>query len=166
MINDRDAHQLRYSTQYAGNLVALNKVPRATGLSWNEAFAAISSVPAEIMGMGGKLGSLKSGRQADVVIWDGDPLELSTQVENVLIDGVEQSLSNRQIRLRDRYRNPAPGALPKPSTSFSRHNEGQRCRRPALRLPAGRDRHRTGRYRQPPYCLPALPVFLTLGSER
>jgi imidazolonepropionase-like amidohydrolase len=113
MINDRDAHQLRYSTQYAGNLVALNKVPRATGLSWNEAFAAISSVPAEIMGMGGKLGSLKSGRQADVVIWDGDPLELSTQVENVLIDGVEQSLSNRQIRLRDRYRNPAPGALPK-----------------------------------------------------
>ena len=113
MINDRDAHQLRYSVQYAGNLVALNKVPRATGLSWNEAFAAISSVPAEIMDMGGQLGSLKTGRQADVVIWDGDPLELSTQVEKVLIDGVEQSLSNRQLRLRDRYRNPTPGALPK-----------------------------------------------------
>ncbi len=113
MINDRDAHQLRYSMQYAGNLVALNRIPRAAGLSWDEAFAAISSKPAEIMGMGSKLGSLKAGRQGDVVIWTGDPLELSTQVETVFIDGVEQSLSNRQERLRERYRNPAPGALPK-----------------------------------------------------
>lgn len=113
MINDRDAHQLRYSMQYAGNLVALNKVPRATGLSWDEAFAAISSKPAEIMGMGGQLGSLKAGRKGDVVIWTGDPLELSTQVESVFIDGVEQSLSNRQERLRERYRNPTPGVLPK-----------------------------------------------------
>lgn len=113
MINDRDAHQLRYSVQYAGNLVALNKVPRASGLSWGEAFAAISSGPAEIMGMGAQLGSLKPGRRADVVIWTGDPLELSTQVERVFIDGVEQSLSNRQQRLRDRYRNPTPSALPK-----------------------------------------------------
>lgn len=113
MINDRDAHQLRYSVQYAGNLVALNNVPRATGLTWGEAFAAISSKPAEIMGMGAQLGSLKAGRKADVVIWTGDPLELSTQVEQVFIDGVEQSLSNRQKRLRDRYRNPTPGALPK-----------------------------------------------------
>ncbi len=113
MINDRDAHQLRYSMQYAGNLVALNKVPRATGLSWDEAFAAISSKPAEIMGMGAQLGSLKAGRRGDVVIWTGDPLELSTQVESVFIDGVEQSLTNRQQRLRERYRNPAPGALPK-----------------------------------------------------
>ena len=113
MINDRDAHQLRYSVQYAGNLVALTKVPRATGLTWDEAFAAISSVPAEIMDMGGQLGSLKAGRNADVVIWTGDPLELSTQVEKVMIDGVDQSLSNRQMRLRDRYSNPTPGALPK-----------------------------------------------------
>ena len=113
MINDRDAHQLRYSVQYAGNLVALNKVPRATGLSWDEAFAAISSGPAEIMDLGGKLGSLQAGRQADVVIWTGDPLELSTQVDKVIIDGVDQSLSNRQMRLRDRYSNPTPGALPK-----------------------------------------------------
>ena len=113
MINDRDAHQLRYSMQYAGNLVALNKVPRASGLSWDEAFAAISSGPAQIMGLGSKLGSLKAGRQGDVVIWTGDPLELTTQVDKVFIDGVEQSLSNRQERLRERYRNPAPGALPK-----------------------------------------------------
>ena len=113
MINDRDTHQIRYSMQYAGNLVALNKVPRATGLTWSDAFATISSRPAEIMGMGTQLGSLKAGRRGDVVIWTGDPLELSTQVEKVFIDGVEQSLSNRQERLRERYRNPAPGSLPK-----------------------------------------------------
>jgi imidazolonepropionase-like amidohydrolase len=103
MIDDRDAHQIRYSTQYAGNLVALGRVPGATGLSWGEAFAAISSWPAEIMGLGNEIGSLQAGRRADVVIWDGDPLELSSNVDLVLIDGVQQPLTSRQTRLRDRY---------------------------------------------------------------
>jgi imidazolonepropionase-like amidohydrolase len=113
MIDDNEAHQIRYVPQYAGNLVALSKVPRASGLSWAEAFAAISSTPAAIMGLDGELGSLRSGRRADVVIWTGDPLELSSQAEQVMIDGVPQSLTNRQDRLRERYRNPAPGDLPK-----------------------------------------------------
>jgi imidazolonepropionase-like amidohydrolase len=113
MMDDRDSHQLRYTPQYAGNLVSLQKVPGATGLSWDEAFAAISSVPAEIMGVGDRHGSLKAGRAADVVIWDGDPLELYAAATNVFIDGVEQPLGNRQDRLRDRYRTPQEGALPK-----------------------------------------------------
>ena len=113
MINDNDAHQIRYTPQYAGNLVSLTRVPRATGLSWDEAFAAITSVPANIMGMDGSLGSLKAGHKADVVIWSGDPLELDARAETVFIDGAEQPLSNRQERLRERYRQPAPGALPK-----------------------------------------------------
>lgn len=113
MINDRDSHQLRYTPQYAGNLVSLQKVPGATGLSWDEAFATISSVPADIMGVGDRLGSLKPGKAADVVVWDGDPLELSSAVVQVFIDGVEQPLGNRQDRLRDRYRNPVEGDLPK-----------------------------------------------------
>jgi imidazolonepropionase-like amidohydrolase len=113
MIDDRDAHQLRYTTQYAGNLVSLQKVPGATGLSWDEAFAAISSAPAEIMGVSDRYGSLKAGRAGDVVVWDGDPLELSSAPTAVFIDGVEQPLGNRQDRLRDRYRNPVEGALPK-----------------------------------------------------
>jgi imidazolonepropionase-like amidohydrolase len=113
MIDDRDAHQLRYSRQYAGNLVSLGKVPRASGLSWNEAFASISSAPADIMGVGDKLGSLKAGHAADVVIWDGDPLELSSAAEAVYIDGAPQPMQNRQNRLRDRYRTPNEGTLPK-----------------------------------------------------
>jgi imidazolonepropionase-like amidohydrolase len=113
MINDRDSHQLRYTTQYAGNIVSLQYVPGATGLTWDEAFAAISSVPAEIMGVGDRLGSLKAGRAADVVVWDGDPLELSSAATMVIIDGVKQPLGNRQNRLRDRYARPTEGDLPK-----------------------------------------------------
>lgn len=113
MINDNESHQVRYTTQYAGNLVSLQFVPGATGLTWDEAFAAISSVPAEIMGVGDRFGSLKTGRAADVVIWDGDPLELSSAATTVIIDGIEQPLGNRQDRLRDRYARPTEGDLPK-----------------------------------------------------
>ena len=105
--------QPRYAPQYAGNLVALTKMPGATGLSWGKAFAAISSVPAEILGMGERFGSLKPGRAGDVVIWDGDPLEGTSGVIAVYIDGVAQPLVNHQTRLRDRYRTPNEGALPK-----------------------------------------------------
>lgn len=112
MLNDNEAHQVRLSTQYAGNLVALTRIPGATGLNWNQAFAAISSAPAEALGLGDEIGSLRPGRRADVVIWDGDPLELSTGVDAVWIDGVRQSLTNRQTELRDRYRHPQEGALP------------------------------------------------------
>ena len=112
MINDDEARQVRVSTQYAGNLVALTRIPGATGLSWSEAFRAISSAPAEVMGLGGEIGSLRPGRRGDVLIWDGDPLELATGVDAVWIDGVRQNLENRQTRLRDRYRRPQEGALP------------------------------------------------------
>ncbi len=112
MINDDEARQVRVSTQYAGNLVALTRIPGATGLSWTEAFRAISSAPAEALGLDGEIGSLRPGRRGDVVIWDGDPLELATGVDAVWIDGVRQNLENRQTRLRDRYRRPQEGNLP------------------------------------------------------
>ncbi len=103
-INDDEARQVRLSLQYAGNLVALNDVPGATGLPWGEAFAALSSRPAEALGLGGELGSLRPGRRADVVIWSGDPLENASNAERVWVDGVEQPLVTRQTKLRDRYR--------------------------------------------------------------
>ncbi|NOU02100.1 MAG: amidohydrolase family protein [Novosphingobium sp.] len=105
--------QPRYAPQFAGNLVALTRVPRATGLTWGQAFAAISSGPAEVLGIADQVGTLKSGRAGDVVIWDGDPLEAGSGVVQVFIDGVEQPLTNHQTRLKDRYASPAEGALPK-----------------------------------------------------
>ncbi|NJC34092.1 imidazolonepropionase-like amidohydrolase [Sphingomonas jejuensis] len=113
MINDNDTRQARQSAQYAGNLVALTKVPGATGLQWGEALAAITSGPAEAMGLGDEIGSLRPGRRGDVVIWSGDPLELSSAPERVWIDGVAQPLETRQTRLRDRYATPTETALPK-----------------------------------------------------
>lgn len=113
MINDDEARQARLAKQYAGNLVALGKIPGASGLDWGAAFATISSKPAEALGIGGEFGSLRPGRHGDVVIWDGDPLELGTDAVSVFIDGVEQPLANRQTRLRDRYWKPTEGNLPK-----------------------------------------------------
>ena len=112
MINDDEARMARVSTQYAGNLVAIGRIPGHTGLSWDQAFAAISSLPAEAIGMADQIGSLRPGRRGDVVIWSGDPLELSSAVEAVWIDGVQQNLENRQTRLRERYRDPVEGQLP------------------------------------------------------
>jgi imidazolonepropionase-like amidohydrolase len=113
MINDNDTRQAMHAAQYAGNLVALTKVPGAKGLNWNDAFAAITSKPAEVIGMGAEIGSLRVGRRGDVVIWDGDPLEVTTGVTSVWIDGVSQPLETRQTRLRARYATPGEGALPK-----------------------------------------------------
>ena len=90
--------------QQAGNLVGLTRVPGATGLTWGEAFAAISSVPAMIAGVGENGGTLKPGALGDVVVWDGDPLEVSSAPVRVFIDGVEQPLVNHQTRLAERYR--------------------------------------------------------------
>lgn len=100
-------------TQYAGNLVALAKVPGATGLNWGEAFATITSKPAQALGMDGEIGSLRPGRRADVVIWTGDPLEVTSAPLAVYIDGAAQPATSRQRRLRDRYMTPNEGALPK-----------------------------------------------------
>nr|WP_302054059.1 amidohydrolase family protein [Sphingomonas tagetis] len=113
MINDDEARQARLVKQYAGNLVALGKVPGASGLDWGQAFAAISSKPAEAMGMGGEFGSLRPGRRGDIVLWDGDPLEIGSAAVRVYIDGIEQPLATRQDKLKQRYFDPKEGALPK-----------------------------------------------------
>lgn len=113
MVNDDEARQVRLARQHAGNLVAIGRLPGASGLSWGDAFAAITSRPAEAVGMGSELGSLRAGRRADVVIWDGDPLENSSAAVSVMIDGVQQPMENHQTKLRDRYRTLPEGQLPK-----------------------------------------------------
>ena len=112
-INEDEARQARWEKQFAGNLVALGRIPGASGLDWGEAFATITARPAEALGMGDEFGSLRPGRRGDVVIWDGDPLEIGTSAVSVFIDGVEQPMTSRQTRLRERYWDPKEGALPK-----------------------------------------------------
>jgi len=112
-IGANDAPGEHVLTQYAGNLVAISRVPGATGLNWGQAFAAITSRPADAVGMGAEIGSLAPGRRADAVLWSGDPLELSSHPEAIWIDGRPQPTASRQTRLRDRYRRATEGALPK-----------------------------------------------------
>jgi cytosine/adenosine deaminase-related metal-dependent hydrolase len=112
MIDDNDTRYLFNQRQYAANLVALAKVPGAAGVRWGEALAMITSKPAEVVGMGGQVGSLARGRAGDVVIWSGDPLELASKAEAVWIDGVAQPLESRQTKLRDRYKDLDRKALP------------------------------------------------------
>ncbi|MFT3976141.1 MAG: amidohydrolase family protein [Sphingomonas bacterium] len=99
--------------QFAGNLVAITRIPGATGLDWGQALASITSGPAAVLGMENEIGSLKPGRRADVVLWDGDPLEIESQPVAIWIDGKPQPMRSRQTELRDRYLTPAEGALPK-----------------------------------------------------
>lgn len=112
MINEDETRNLFNQRQYAGNLVALNDVPGATGVPWGEALAMVTSRAAEAIGMGREIGSLAPGRRADVVIWSDDPLQVTSQAEMVLIDGVQQPLETRQTKLRDRYRDLQRNVLP------------------------------------------------------
>ena len=57
------------------------------GLPYDEALKAITITPAEIIGVADRVGSVEEGKDADLRILDGDPLELRTKVEMVLIDG-------------------------------------------------------------------------------
>jgi imidazolonepropionase-like amidohydrolase len=95
-----DAHQARLVLQLAGNAVA-------NGLPWDAAFAAVTKSPADMFGVGREFGALAPGRAADVVVWDGDPLEAASAPTAVFIEGRETALVSRQTRLRDRYK-PAP----------------------------------------------------------
>jgi len=115
-IDDEDAHKPYYEREYAGNLVALQKIPGATGVSWGEALAMITSRPAEAIGLGGQIGRLSAGEHADIVIWSGDPLEITSGAEQVFIDGVKQPLEDHQRRLLERYRNLQRTDLPKAYT--------------------------------------------------
>jgi imidazolonepropionase-like amidohydrolase len=90
-----DTHQARLVLQSAGNAVA-------NGVDHDDALAAITVVPALIFGLE-NVGTIEPGAVADVVVWDGDPLEVMSAPTHVFINGQAQSMESRQTRLRDRY---------------------------------------------------------------
>lgn len=76
----------------------------ANGMDHSAALRAVTLGPATVFGVAGEMGSLEQGKVADVVVWSGDPFELSTSVEHVFIGGVEMPDDSRQERLFERYR--------------------------------------------------------------
>ena len=91
-----DAHQVRNLPYAAGYAVAW-------GVPYDEAVKALTLNPAEIWGVAGQLGSLDAGKTANVVVADGDPLDVRTDIKHVFIAGREVAMESRQIHLRDAY---------------------------------------------------------------
>ena len=83
----------------------------ANGLPYIEALRAITTAPASIWGVADRYGTIAAGKDGDLVIWDGDPLEPSTLASTVLVNGREASLATHQTELRDRYM-PRAGLMP------------------------------------------------------
>jgi imidazolonepropionase-like amidohydrolase len=75
----------------------------AAGLSWADALAALTTGPAKIFGIDDRYGMIAEGLDADLVIWDGDPLEPSSRPTTVFVRGLEASLATRQSLLAQRY---------------------------------------------------------------
>jgi imidazolonepropionase-like amidohydrolase len=75
----------------------------ANGLPYQDALEAVTDGPAKIWGVNDHYGRLAPGFDADIVIWDGDPLEPASAPVAVFVRGVRASLTTRQTRLRDRY---------------------------------------------------------------
>jgi imidazolonepropionase-like amidohydrolase len=75
----------------------------AYGLPYDDALKAITLNVAEMFGFGDKLGSLDVGKTANVVVANGDPLDVRTDVKQVYIDGVAMPMVSRQTKLRDEY---------------------------------------------------------------
>ena len=76
----------------------------AYGMSWDDALRAITLTPAEVMGVANRVGSLQPGRDANIVVWSGDPFEFATRVEHVFIRGREVAQPSRQDELMQRYK--------------------------------------------------------------
>jgi imidazolonepropionase-like amidohydrolase len=91
-----DTHQSRNLPYAAGYAVAY-------GLPYEEALKAITLNPAEIWGIADRYGSLDVGKIANVVVANGDPLDVKTDVKQVFIAGREVPMENRQTKLRDQY---------------------------------------------------------------
>ena len=84
--------------QQAANAVAY-------GLPYDEALKAVTVYPAEIFGVADQVGTLETGKIANLIVTNGDPLELSTEVKFLFIKGQRTSLDNRHQRLYEKYLN-------------------------------------------------------------
>lgn len=98
---DEDAFNVRNVRYEAGNAVAY-------GMNRDDALRAITLTPAELFGVADRVGSLQQGKDADVVVWSGDPFEFATEPEHVFIRGREVTAPTRQDMLEQRYKSLPP----------------------------------------------------------
>jgi imidazolonepropionase-like amidohydrolase len=95
-IQTSDAHNTRNLPYHAATCAAF-------GLPKEEALKAVTLYPAQIWGVGDKLGSLEVGKQASLIITDGDPLEIRTNVRRVFIAGEDIAMESRHTLLYEKF---------------------------------------------------------------
>ena len=100
ILGSRDYNNLRQGRFNAGTAVSY-------GLPYSVALASVTINPAKIWGLADKIGSLEPGKDADLVIWSGDPLEVTSYATAVIIQGKAQPMTSRSLELAKRYK---PGA--------------------------------------------------------
>jgi imidazolonepropionase-like amidohydrolase len=93
---DEELFNVRNIRYEAGNAVGY-------GMSWDDALRAVTLAPAQMFGVADKVGSLRPGTEANVVVWDGDPFEFATRATQVFIRGQLQTGLSRQDMLVQRY---------------------------------------------------------------
>src|SRR5260370_10500632 len=84
--------------QQAANAVAY-------GLPYDEALKAVTVYPAEIFGVADQVGTLETGKIANIIVTNGDPLEVTTEVKYLFIKGQRTSLDNKHLTLYEKYLN-------------------------------------------------------------
>jgi hypothetical protein len=99
------SHNARKIRQYAGNAVA-------NGLPWEAGLAGLTRVPAQVLGVDDKVGTIAPGKLADLVLWTGDPLDVANVATQLWLGGKTIPMRSRQTELRDRYLR-AAGNLPR-----------------------------------------------------
>lgn len=96
IISGGSSHNARSQRQMAGNAVSY-------GLPHEAGIAALTSTPARVFGVADQQGSIEKGKTANVVLWSGDPLDVTSAAEVVVINGKLIPMESRQTKLRDRY---------------------------------------------------------------
>jgi imidazolonepropionase-like amidohydrolase len=89
---------------YSRNLPYHAGMAAAFGLPKEEALRAVTINPAEIFGVSDRLGSIEKGKIANLIVTDGDPLEIRTQIKHVFINGRDIPLTSRHTELYEKYK--------------------------------------------------------------
>jgi imidazolonepropionase-like amidohydrolase len=104
---DEETYNARNVRYEAGNAVSY-------GATWDEALRSVTLTPAEIYGAAERVGSLEAGKDANVVVWSGDPFEFLTRAEHVFIRGRSVKSPSRQDMLMQRYKTLPPAYTTQP----------------------------------------------------
>ena len=93
-----------YGNEFARRLSQQAGVAVAFGMSHDDALKALTINPAEMFGVGKELGTIETGKIANIIVTTGDPMELNTEVRYLFIHGRLTSTDNKHRQLYEEYR--------------------------------------------------------------